>query len=128
MTVPQCGHFTEACAGFAGALVGLDNSASVHLLSARFANAVDLESVAGSNVPVLASDLLLDFADFLREKFDRSAALGTHHMVMTAAVVLVFVTRDAIVKGDFAGQAATRQKLQRAVDGGEADARVCLFD
>ena len=47
---------------------------------------------------------------------------------MTAAVVLVFVTRDAIVKGDFAGQSATSQKLQRPIDGGEADARVGFFD
>ena len=47
---------------------------------------------------------------------------------MTAAVVLVFVAGDAVMKGDFAGQAATRQKFQRAVDGGEADARVGLPD
>jgi len=49
-------------------------------------------------------------------------------VVMTAAIVLVFVTRDAVVKGDFAGQAATRQKLQRAVNGGETDARIGFLD
>ena len=130
MTVPQCGHFREACAGFAGTFAGLDKSASIRLLriTAFFANAVDLESVAGGNVTVLASNLLLDFSDFLRKKFDGSAALGADHMVMTAAVVLVLVARDAIVEGDFAGQAATCQKLQRPVDGGEPDARIGFLD
>ncbi len=134
ITVPQCGHFTEACAGFAGKFAGLfpelDNSASIRLLpiAAFFANAVDLESVAGGKVTVLASNLLLDFSNFLGEKFDRSTALGTHHVVMTAAVVLVFITRDAVVKGDFAGQTAIRQQFQRPIDGGEADARIGFLD
>src|SRR5271169_3809649 len=138
ITVPQCGHFTEACAGFAGPLGAifagsfseLDNSASIPLLriAAFFANPINLESVAGGNVTVLASDFLLDLSDFLREKFNRSAALGTDHVVMTAAVVLVFVTRDAVVKSDLARQAATCQKLQRPVNGGETDARVGFLD
>ena len=84
--------------------------------------------MAGGNVTVLTSDLPLDFSDFLREKFDRGAALCAYHVVMTAAVVLVLVTRDAVVKGDFAGQATTRQKLQRPVDGGETDARIGFLD
>ncbi len=84
--------------------------------------------MASGNVPVFASDLLLDFSDLLREKFDRRAALGAHHVMMAAAIVLVFVTRDAVVKSDFAGQAAARQKFQRAVNGGEADARVGFLD
>ena len=109
---------------------GLDNSASIRLLpiAAFFADAVDLESVAGGDVAVFVSDLPLDRSDLLREKFDRSAALRTYHVVMTAPVVLMLVTRDAVVKGNFAGQAATRQKLQRPVDGGETDARVGFFD
>ena len=49
-------------------------------------------------------------------------------MVMTAAVVLVFVTRDAVVKSDFAGQAASREEFQSAVDSRKADARVGFFD
>jgi len=109
-----------ACAGFAG----LDKSASIPLLSAFFANAVDLESMAGGYVMVFATDLLFDFSDFLGEKFDRGAALGTDHVVMTAAVVLVLITSNAVVKGDFAGQATTSQELQGAVDGGKTDARI----
>jgi len=108
----------------------LDNSASIRLLrvAAFFANAVDLESVAGGDVAVFVSDLPFDRSDLLREKFDRSAALGAHHVVMTAAVVLVLVTRDAVVKSNFAGQSATCQKLQRPVDGGETDARIGFLD
>ena len=144
MAVPQWGHFTEVGAGFAGlfsavfpALLsalfstlfsGLDNSASIRFLPAFLADTINLEGVAGGNVTVLASDLALDFSDFLREKFNRGAALCTYHVVMTAAVVLVFVTRDAVVKGDFAGQPATRQKLQRPVDGGETNARIGFLD
>ena len=48
-------------------------------------------------------------------------------MVVTASVVLVFVTGDAIMKSDFAGQAALGKKLKGAVDGGKADARIFLF-
>src|SRR6266851_8498572 len=142
IAVPQWGQFTVACAGFAAPFSGvfagifagtfseLDNSASIRLLpiAAFFANAVDLESVAGGDVTVFVSDLPLDRSDLLREKFDRSAALGTHHVVMTAAVVLVLVTRDAVVKGDFAGQSATSQKLQRPVDSGETNARIGFLD
>jgi len=43
---------------------------------------------------------------------------------MTATVVLVLVTGNAVVKSDFAGQAALSQQLQRAVDGGVADAGI----
>ncbi len=72
---------------------------------------------------VLASDLLLDFSYFLGEKFDRSAALGADHVVMAAAVVLVLITRNAVVKGDFASQSATGEELECAVDSGKANAR-----
>ncbi len=84
--------------------------------------------MTGGHVAMLASNLLLDLSDFLREKFDRSAALGTHHVVMTAPVVLMFIARDSVVKSDLAGQAATGQKFQRPVNGGEADARVGFLD
>lgn len=113
---------------FAGPCSALDKSASIRFLSTYLANAVDLESMPGGNVVVFVSDFLFDFSDFLREKFDRSAALGADHVMMTAAVVLVFVACDAVVKGNFAGQAATCQQLQRPVDGGETDARVSFLD
>ena len=67
------------------------------------ANTVDLEAVAGGNVPVLAADLLLDAFDVGREKFHRAAAMGTDQMMMIASLVLVFVTGDAVLEGDLAG-------------------------
>src|SRR5260370_10269357 len=64
IAVPQCGHCAEVCAGFAAPLAelfaGLDNSASIRLLAAWLANAIDLESVAGGNVTVFASNLVFD--------------------------------------------------------------------
>ena len=87
---------------------GLDNSASIRFLSALFADAIDLESVARSDVVMLAPDLLLDLSHLLREKLYRSAAFGADHVVMAAAVVLVLVARDAIVKGHLARQARIR--------------------
>jgi hypothetical protein len=125
--VPQCGHFTAACAAVAP-LSELDNSASIRLLSACFANTVNLESVAGGDVVMFASDFVLDRSDFLREKFHGSATLGTDHVVMTAAIVLVFVTCNAVVKSNFAGETAARQQLQGPVYGGEADPRVGFLD
>jgi hypothetical protein len=73
---------------------------------------------------ILAADVLLQLADFLGKKFDRTATVGANHVVMAAAVVLVFVACDAVVEGDFAGQAALCQQFQRAVDGGISDAGV----
>src|ERR1022692_4661525 len=58
ITVPQCGHFTESCTGFAELFAGLDKAASIRSLyiagiAAFFANAVNLKRVAGGNVMVL---------------------------------------------------------------------------
>jgi hypothetical protein len=123
---------TESWAGLveslAGILVGLDNSASVRLLSAFFADTINLEGVARSNVTVCAADFALDLADFLGEKFYGGTAIGTYHVMMTAPVVLVLVTRYPIMKGDFTGQAATCEELQGAIDGRETYARIGLFD
>ena len=47
---------------------------------------------------------------------------------MAAAVVLVFEARDAVVKGDFAGQSALGKKFERAIDRGIADASVFFLD
>ncbi len=75
-----------------------------------------------------AADFLLQQIDLAREKFHRTSALGAHHVVMAAAIVLVLVTGDAIVEGDFAGQSTLGQQFQRAIDSGVADASVLLVD
>jgi len=98
------------------------------LLATVFADPINLKRVSRSEVVILAADLLLEFADFLREKFHRTAALGADHVVMAATVVLMFVAGDAVVKGDFAGQATLGEKFQRAVDRGVADARIFFLD
>ena len=103
-------------------------SADIFLLAAWFANPVDLERVAGGDVTVLVSDFPFDLSDFFGKELHRCAALGADHVVMAAPVVLVLVTRDAVVKGDDTGQSAAGKKLQRAVDSGDADARVGLLD
>jgi hypothetical protein len=98
------------------------------LLATVFADSVNLKCVSRSEVVILAADLLLEFADFLREKFHGTAALGADHVVMAATVVLVLVAGDAVVKGDFAGQATLGEKFQRAVDRGIADASILFLD
>lgn len=98
------------------------------LLAAVFADSVNLKRVPRGEVVILAPDLLLEFADFLREKFDGTAALRADHVVMAATVVLVFVAGDAVVEGDFAGQAALGEKFQRAVNSGVTDAGILFLD
>jgi hypothetical protein len=93
----------------------------VVLFAAVFANSINLEGVASGEVAVFAAYFLLEAADILREKFDRTAAVGADHVVMAATVVLVLVAGNTVVEGDLAGQAALRQQFQRAVDGGISD-------
>jgi ABC-type uncharacterized transport system permease subunit len=156
MSAPQWGHSIDAGAEVTGAFAasftrlfaGLNDSPSIALLSGVFAsaifvstsfvsaifvsaivaNTINLKSVAGGHVMVLVPDFLFDLSDLLREKFDRRAALGTYHVVMIAPVVLMFVTRDAVVESDFAGQSAARQQLKSSIDRREPDARISLLD
>jgi hypothetical protein len=107
---------------------GLDDSPPIALLSAFFANSVNLEGVARRFVTVTAANFLFDLPDFLGKEFDRRATLRTYHVVMASAIVLVLVTGNAVVKSDFARQPATSEKFQSPVDGGKSDARVSLLN
>jgi hypothetical protein len=124
MGVSQRGQRVSACVEFGG----LDKAPAIAFLPALFADAVDLKGMSSGYKVMFASDLLFEFAHFRREKFHRSTALRTHHVVMTAPVVLVLVARDAIVKSDLAGQPAIGQQFERPVHSGETDMRVFLFD
>jgi hypothetical protein len=128
ISASQWGHSTVAGAELTGTFAelstGLNDSPSIVFLSAIFAHTIDLKSVAGGYVMVLVPNFVFNFPNFLREKFHRSSAFRAHHVVMTSPVVLVFVTRNAIVKGDFASQSAARQEFQSAIDSGEPDARI----
>lgn len=108
--------------------MGLDNAPSICLLSAFFANPINLEGVPGGDVAMPAPNLLFDLPNLLGEELYRGAALRTDHVVMAAPVVLVLVPGDPIMEGDLAGQPAARQELQRPVDGSKTDARIGLLD
>jgi hypothetical protein len=96
----------------------------VVLLAAVFADSIDLKGVSSGEVAVPAANFLLELADFRGEELDGTATISANHVVVAAAVVLVLVAGNTVVEGDFAGQAALCQQLQRAVDGGVADARI----
>jgi hypothetical protein len=95
-------------------------------LAALLANTIDLESVPRGCIVVSTPDFLLQLVYLLGKKFNRTATLRADHVMVTAPVVLMLVPRYAIMKCNFAGQAAFRQQLKRAIDRGEADARVFL--
>ena len=94
---------------------------------ALLANAVDLEGVAGCHVSVFAPDLLFELAHFRRKEFNGTAAGCAHHVMMAAAVVLVLITSDSVVKSNLAGQAAFGQQLEGAIHGRISDARVLFL-
>jgi hypothetical protein len=76
---------------------------------------------------VSVSNLLLETIDLGREKFYRTATPGADHVMVAAAVVLVLVAGNSIMKSDFAGQTAFRQQFQGAVNCGETDAGIFLL-
>ena len=47
-------------------------------------------------------------------------------MMMAAAIVLMLVTRDAVVERDLAGESAFCQQLQRAIHRSKANARIAF--
>ena len=105
----------------------LNQPARSVLLAAILAEPINLKGVAGGGVMVPVSDLLLQAVDLGREKFYRTPAPGADHVMVAAAVVLVLLAGDAIMKSDLAGQAAFRQQFQSAVDGSETDAGIFLL-
>jgi hypothetical protein len=67
--------------------------------------------VARGEVAVFASNLLFKFVQVRGKEFNGTAALGADHVVMTAPVVLVLVSSDAVVKCYHAGKAAIGEQL-----------------
>ena len=84
--------------------------------------------MTGSEVVILAADLLLKLIDFLTKELDGAAAIRADHVMMAATVVLVLVASDAVVEGDFARQAALGKKLEGAINSGVANARVFFLN
>src|SRR6266446_8836272 len=102
----------------------LSDRPSIVLFAAVLANTINLEGVTGRGVVVSAADFLLQLIHFAGKELHRTPAFGADHVVMAAAVVLMLVAGDAVVEGDFAGQSTPGEQLERAVDGGVADARI----
>ena len=123
-TVSQRGHVVSVCADVGG----LNEAPSIAFLAAIFTDAVNLEGMSSRHVTMFAANLLFELTDFRREELHRRSALGTHHVVMTAPVVLMFIAGDAVVKGHFAGQSAVGKQLERPVDGRESDVRIFFLD
>ena len=82
--------------------------------------------MARSLVMMLAADFLLQSVNFWGKELDRTTASSAHHVVMTAAIVLVLVACDAIVKRHLARQPALCQQLQRPIDGRKSNAWIAL--
>ena len=97
------------------------------LLAAVFAYPINLKRMPGREVVIFPANFLLQMTYLLREEFDRTAAIGAYHVVMTAPVVLVLVTSDSIMECHFARQATLCQQFERAVDSRIADAGVFLL-
>ncbi len=76
---------------------------------------------------MLTAYFLLKMVNFRREEFYRAAALGAHHVMMAAPVVLMFVSGYTVMKGNFTCQPAFGKQLKRAVHGGKADLWVFLL-
>lgn len=102
-------------------------SVMVVFFGALLAEAEDLKGVARGAVMMFAADVFFDLLDFGREELDRASALGANHVVMVTPVELVFVARDTVMKCHFTCKSALGQKLQGAVDGRKADARIFLL-
>jgi hypothetical protein len=101
---------------------------AIAFLPAIFADAVNLKRMSRGHVVMLSPYRLFKLAYFGRKKLYGSSALGAHHVMVAAAIVLVLVSRNAVMKRDFACQSAVGEQLQSAVDGRESDMRVFLFD
>ena len=107
---------------------GLSDAAG-RLLATLFADPVDLEGMAARSRNGACSPLSFvpAFSTSRREELHRTPTVGAHHVVVAAAVVLVLVASDAVMKSDLAGKSTFREQLERAVDRRESDLRVFLF-
>lgn len=97
------------------------------ILTAVFAHSVNLKGVARCLVLIFTANFMFEVTHFWRKELNRTTATRAHHVMVAAAVVLVFVSGDSIMEGHFTRQTAFRQQLQRAVHSGEADMRVFLL-
>ncbi len=84
--------------------------------------------MAGGIEVVFAPDFFFQLADLRREELDGDSAIRADHVMVAAAVELVFVAGHAVVKSNLAGQAALSQKLERTINRSKPDLGVLLSD
>jgi hypothetical protein len=121
--VPLC----ETCS--LGLLAQVSGLACGWVLSlAGLAGSENLEAVAQGLEVKLVPDAALHFFDFGREEFNGVAARGADHVVMGPAIQAVLVTHHSILEIDIEGQPAAGEQLERSIDGGVSDGRICLLD
>jgi hypothetical protein len=96
------------------------------VFSAVLAPAVDLESMPRSFVMVLAPNLVLQAVHFRGKELNRAPAFGANHVVVAAAVVLVLVAGNPVMKRYFTGQSTLCKELEGAIDGGKSNAWIAL--
>ena len=70
---------------------------------------------------MFASDFLFQAIHLGREEFYRTATFGAYHVMMAAAIVLMLIARDSVMKRYFTGQAAFGQEFERAINSGKPD-------
>jgi hypothetical protein len=93
----------------------------VVLLTTGLAHSIYLEGVARGQIVIFAANFLLQVPHLLREKLDRTSTFRANHVVMAAAVVLMLVAGNAVVKRHFTGQAAFGEQFERSVNRGVSD-------
>jgi len=97
------------------------------IFCALLTKSVNLEGMSRRSVVVLSPDLLLDLFNLGRKELNGAATFGTDHVVMGAAIVLMLVSSDAIVKCKFGRKSALGEELESAIDRGESNLRVLLL-
>ncbi len=98
------------------------------LFVAVHAKPVDLEGMASRPIIEFAANFLLQTIDFRRKELDRTAASGTNHVVVTAAVVLMLKSRFAIVELYLTGQTAFGEELQCPIDSGHPNPSIASLN
>jgi hypothetical protein len=80
-----------------------------------------LKRVSSGIEVVFAANFLLQFTNLGGEELNRDSALRANHVVMIAAIELVFVARNTVVKSDLTSQSTFGQQLERAINSCETD-------
>src|SRR5205085_8064411 len=68
-------------------------------------------TVTGVQTCALPIYLLLKPIDFRREELNRTSTSGTDHVMVATAIVLMLVTRNTVVKGNFTRKRSEERRV-----------------